>query len=30
LRGEGDGVVEGGIASRVAHTKAWRGGVDCS
>ena len=30
LRGEGDGVVERGIASRVAHSKAWRGGVDRS
>ena len=29
LRGEGDGVVERGVASRVAHPKAWRGGVDC-
>ena len=30
LRGEGDGVVERGVASGVAHPKTWRGGVDCS
>jgi len=28
LRGEGDGIVERGVASRVAHTESWRGRVD--